>query len=94
MSQATSDGGRGSEYRRGQWFLRVFGWDCGFVLTPAVRHRKVYVRWALFTRESHGWGIQAYRDEEEPCLDLSAGRLGNLNVALPEYRPSHGTGES
>ena len=85
-----SDGARGREYRWRSWFLRIFGWDCGYFLTPAVLGHKVYLRWA-FKPHDATLGFMLGRDEDgEWGLDIGFGPLLRIESSLPEYAASGG----
>lgn len=81
-----SDGGRGSEYRWGDWFVRIFGPECGYLFTPARLDHRLYARWSFGMKRSNGWGFWLGRDEDDEMeADIRFGRFANLTIALPEY---------
>lgn len=88
----TSDGGRGREYRWRGWFIRIFGWDCAYFLTPAVLNHKVYARWACNVKDRPMLGFIVGRNEDgEWGLDIGLGRLLQIESSLPEYAAHSGS---
>lgn len=82
------DGARGQVYRWRDWFLRIFGWDCGYFLTPAVLHHRLYMRWAFRPQSTRWLGFSIGRDEDDEW-EFSLGLvLLNIEAVLPEYRRS------
>ena len=80
-----SDGGRGREYRWRSWFLRIYGWNCGFFFTPAVRSHKVYVRWVVRPHDPSLGFLLGRNEDGEWGLDIAFGPLLRIESALPEY---------
>jgi hypothetical protein len=89
-SRTPTDGARGREYRWRSWFLRIFGWDCGYVLTAPMLSHKVYVRW-VFNPGAAAFGFLLGRDEDgEWGLDIAVGPLLRIESSLPEHLSDSG----
>ena len=82
-----SDGARGHEYRWREWFVRIFGWDCGYFLTPSAFGHRIYARWVIGPKHDRWFGFSIGRDEDgEWECNVGIGTLFSLQSALPEYR--------